>query len=127
MSQWTHVAATIRFDALRMAGMPAPALGITCTYESDENAWDLCNVPCGSEGSLQYHVWENPSPNDLAAYTSMIWGDLRDYDDVAEITEYLDKVTQGQMIRQGVVEIEVERRDVVVLRYDCDENSWVKV
>lgn len=126
MSQWTHMAATIRFDALRMAGMPAPNLGNTCTYESDQNAWDLCNVPCGSEGSLQYHVWENPSPNDLAAYTAMIWGDLRDYGDVEEITEYLNQVTDGHMIRQGVAEIEVEGGEPVVLRHDRDQNAWVK-
>ena len=120
MSTWTHVAAIVRFDGLRLPGMPdpTPKLGQTATYDDEPAAWDACDVPCGSEGSLQYQLWTNPNPTSLAAYTAMIWGDLRDYEDVDEIEAYLGRITAGAMIRQGVAEISIEGRDPVVLLHD---------
>lgn len=126
MSQWTHVAATIRFDALRFAGMGAPDLGKSCDFESDQGAWDVCDVPCGSEGSLQTHLWTNPKDHDLAAYTATIWGDLRDYSSVDEVLDYLDRICAGQMVRQGVAEIAVEYRDTVIARFDSERSTWVR-
>ena len=108
MSQWTHVAATIRFDALRLTDMPdqTPDLGTPVTWE--DGNFDSCNMPCGSEGSLQHMLWTNPMTNALAAYTAAIWGDLRDYSDVDEIKAYLARITDGQSlgVRQGVAEID---------------------
>lgn len=127
MSQWTHVAATIRIDALRFAGMGAPDLGKTCSFDSDDAAWDECDVPCGSEGSLQTHLWTNPSDHDLAAYTAMIWGDLRDYSSVDEVLAYLNRICAGQMVRQGVAEIGVEYQAAVIARFDGELNAWVRV
>lgn len=127
MSQWTHVAACIRFDALRLPGMPdfSPKLGNTCSFSDDQVKWDLCDIPCGSEGSLQYHVWENPDAHAIAAYTVMIWGDLRDYENVDEIVSYLGRVTRDKIIRQGVVTINVEYQKTVV--FDYRHEQWVKV
>lgn len=119
MSIWTHVAVTIRFDALRISdhfSMTVDDLGQTCTFDSDRDAWDQCNVPCGSEGSLQTHLWVNPQMNCMAAYTAAIHGDLRDYQDVEEIKAYLNRICKGRLVRQGVANIEVEDRVSVVLK-----------
>lgn len=123
MSIWTHVAATIRFDDIRaFGGGMAPDLGNTVVYDSQKEDWDKCNVPCGSEGSLQYHLWINPDASNLAAYTATIFGDLRDYQNVGEILDYLDRITQGKMVRNGVATIEVEGREPVVMHYH--EDKW---
>jgi hypothetical protein len=129
MSTWTHVAATIRFDALRLPGMPnqKPDLGKTCDFDSPAADWDVCSVPCGSEGSLQIHLWENPHPTHIAAFTATIWGDLRDYDSVDEVVEYLNRITDDRMVRQGVAEIAIEYRDAVIVRFDDEQKKWTAV
>ena len=126
MSQWTHINAVIRFDVIRVLGMKMPDLGKTLNYEGDDDISDWedeeCTVPCGSEGSMRYQVWENPSPNSAAGYTAMFWGDLRDYSDVEKIFNYFVKITSGQMIRSGLLEIEVEGNDdILIYRYADDK------
>lgn len=127
MSIWTHVAATIRFDAIRLTGFPSlrPNLGNTCTFESSPKEWDACDVPCGSEGSLQYHILENPRKEELAAYVVTIWGDLRSYDNVEEIIGYLNRITTGTIVRQGCCVIEVEGKETVFVAYGHEERRWV--
>lgn len=133
MSQWTHVAATIRFDDLRFPGMPdqTPDLGKTCRFDDELEDWDACTVPCGSEGSLQHHLWVNPERNAVTAFVATIWGDLRDYSDVGEITTYLNRVCAGRMIRQGVAQIEVEYSRTVVLQWTASKDplvgEWLQV
>lgn len=107
MSQWTHVAGVIRFDDL-MNTSGRPDLGNTCNFDSSEEAWDRCSVPCGSEGSLQHSMWINPEPNHLAAYVCTFWGDLRDYSNEQEIVDYFKRITKGRLIRQGCFLIDVE-------------------
>jgi hypothetical protein len=129
MSTWTHVAATIRFDALRLPGMPdqRPDLGKTCDFDSPDHEWKACSVPRGSEGSLQVHLWENPHKTHIAAYTATIWGDLRDYESVDEVLEYLDRITAGRLVRQGVAEIAVEYSDAVIVRFDGEARKWQRL
>ena len=105
MSQWTHVNCSIRYDMVPLPGAIdelTPDLGRTARYDDDDTS---CDVPCGSEGSLQYitHVYDNGLPWMIAA----IWGDLRDYDDVDEIVAYLERITKDKMVRSGVALIEV--------------------
>lgn len=123
MSQWTHVNAVIRFDGLSTGFVKPPDLGFTCTYESTADEWAKCNVPKGSKGSLQYHVWENPNENSMASHTVMFWGDLRDYEDAEEILAYFKKITEGQLIRSGILEINIEFSDPMTYRFDTDK--WV--
>jgi hypothetical protein len=94
-----------------------PDLGRTVSYESPTEDWDKCTVPCGSEGSLDTHLWTNPSTSAMAAYTASIFGDLRDYENVGEIIDYLDKITKGKMVRNGVATIEVEGQPPVILHW----------
>jgi len=125
MSTWTHVAAVIRFDGLQSLGMAIPDLGNTVSYEDEKDKWDKCTVPCGSEGSLITTLWSNPSKNSIAAWTATIFGDLRDYEDIEEITAYLKRITDGKHVRNGVATIEVEGQSSVVLHWN--EDKWVKV
>jgi len=104
MSTWTHIAGAIRIDAFGdIKKLIQDRLGNTCNFHSTDKEWKDCNVPCGSEGSLQYKILEVGKP--LAMYTVAIWGDLRDYEDIEEIKEWFDKVTVGSglAIRNAVL------------------------
>jgi hypothetical protein len=92
------------------------ALGEVITYDhvglfgdNNENCPNS-HIPCGSEGSIEYEIIENPSKSALAAYVVAIWGDLRDYDDTDEIAAWFNKVLydSGLFIRQAILTIECE-------------------
>lgn len=104
-----------------------PDLGKTCTYDSPSADWEACTVPRGSEGSLQVHLWTNPERMHAAAFTATIWGDLRSYESVDEVVEYLDRITQGRMVRQGIAEISIEYRDPMIVRFDSEHSKWIAV
>ena len=110
MSQWTHVNSSIRFDSLRIL-QDKPDLGFAVSFEDDEPAWEKCNIPCGSEGSLVIDLWENPSESCAAAYTANIFGDLRNYDDAEEIIAYFNRIIEGRNVRAGFFSIDIEGRD----------------
>lgn len=97
-------------------------LGNTCSFEDDEEKWEDCNVPFGSEGSIQFSFWSNPNLSHLAAFTVAIFGDLRDFGqaDVPEIKEWFEKVTKAEsaMVRSAILEIEVEgSEEPIILLY----------
>lgn len=114
MSQWTHIAGCIRIDSLgELLGEDTKkqleiAFGNTCEYNDERVVWDTCNVPCGSEGSLQYAIQKTGRENELAWGIVYIWGDLRDYDGAQEIFEWLANSCEGFMIRSCTVKIDVE-------------------
>ena len=125
MSQWTHVNGCIRID-----GIPniednvdiksiREILGITCRYNSPDKRWKECNVPCGSEGSIQYKII--PAGDGLVLWTVAIWGDLRDFGskDVKKIRNWFKKITEesGLSIRSAILEIRIEYGKTIVLRY----------
>jgi len=110
MSQWTHVAGCIRIDDLfnDTASKIKAQFGITCTFDDGEDALDKCNVPCGSEGSIQYRIEHTGSPYSLSWGLVSIWGDLRDYNDATAIYEWIKKACDGLMIRSCAVKVDVE-------------------
>ena len=125
MSQWTHVNGCIRID-----GIPniednvdiksiREILGITCRYNSPDKRWKECNVPCGSEGSIQYKII--PAGHGLVLWTVAVWGDLRDFGskDVKKIRKWFKKITEesGLSIRSAILEIRIEYGKTIVLRY----------
>lgn len=123
MSKWTHVNGIIRIDALRMLGSEKPINIGTPSFWGDSHR--AKNIPEGSEGSLNAEIWENSSESSLAAYTVSIFGDLRDYSDLDEIVEYLNQITDGQMIRSGVCSISVEYEFTYV--YHFTDDKWVQI
>lgn len=109
MSQWTHVAGLIRLDSIGVNIVRSPtriknekvkdavtkALGNTCDYDSEREAWEKCTVPRGSEGSLQYEVYPNSDKDEHTAnwgYVA-IWGDLRGFgtEDLPNIQDWFEK------------------------------------
>ncbi len=121
MSQWTHVNGNIRFDALRLTPNEDRKrlellMGKTCSCEDAESKWDECTVPCGSEGSLCYKIYENPNESAMYAFSVSIWGDLRDYKDLEAIKKWFKNLLTAWMgIRSAVLEVEVERQKTVIL------------
>jgi len=112
MSQWSHINGSIRVDGL--GGLiPKPLFGDlfkTVDYDDPEEKWDECNVPCGSEGSVQINIWQNPNPSCMAQYTINVFGDLRNYSDVQEVANWFEKIVKksGLLIRSAVLTCAVE-------------------
>jgi len=131
MSQWTHVNGSIRIDHLKVMSdyTDLNSKFKTCGFTDDEIEWKECNVPCGSEGSIQVNIWENPEDHHLAAYTVNFWGDLRDYDNEQELVDWFTKIIKSHMIRDAVMSIRIEYQSysVYVSQYDekTNENNVV--
>jgi len=127
MSQWTHVNASIRFDGILNTGLPTEKeLGKICRWEDEDTShWDHPDLPCGSEGSIKYQIIKSTDYS-MAAMVVVFYGDLRDYENVDEILEYFKRITQGKMIRSGILEIDVEFQSIFVYRYDGVIREWLK-
>jgi len=103
MSIWTHVNGNIRFDGIEYNNLPKV---------------DDYDTPRGSEGPLEYHYQIVGTGFVMANLT--IWGDLRDYDDVEEIIDWIKNITKNALVRSGVIEINAENRDSKILMYYGD-------
>ena len=107
MSTWTHVSGCIRVDSFSF--MPQPdfkKIFVKSLWnEKDEGE---CNMPNGSEGSLDYRIIRNPDPDAMSAYTIAIFGDLRDFgkEDKEELVNWWNRVlNECGMIRQAVLQV----------------------
>ncbi len=119
MSQWTHIAGLIRLDSMgaiivrlpfeemakRVKEAAAKALGNTFEFESSLEVSQRCNVPAGSEGSLQYKVYTNTESDthSLSWGYVAIWGDLRGFgtEDYPEVLEWFQKSLERLMHPEG--------------------------
>lgn len=110
MSQWTHVNGSIRVDHLRSITSNIDFNDIFRTTHWEDDNWDDCNMPCGSEGSLDINIWTAPSKSSIAAYTINIFGDLRDYENKEEIINWFHKLITKTflMVRAAALTIHVE-------------------
>lgn len=118
MSTWTHVVGCIRVDGLVTLGLADKSdilkkVGPMCTYEN----WnDESTLPMGSEGGLQYELIEYGEG--LCWLAIPIWGDLRDFDDVATIENWWKELLPKLgMVRDAVLHIHVEGRPTVILSH----------
>lgn len=133
MSQWTHLAGVIRIDALRdgderdiQQEKALKGLFRTWSYGDRDFKKYKCNVPSGSEGSIQVKIVPGEEDS-LAAYAILLWGDLRDFGDAEDIKNLkkwwkhiIDKFEHPDLvapeikncyfmgIRQACLKIEVE-------------------
>lgn len=109
MSVWTHINGSIRYDDfLSSQDHPIKFLGNTCNFYSSEEQWDKCDVPCGSEGSINFKVYEISNDHSAARWAVSFWGDLRDYkeeDIKREVLPYFERITKGKDVRQATIEI----------------------
>lgn len=145
MSQWTHVAGTIRVDGLSGASGDVPRaeemlllksiLGPTFSYCDSVEKFEKCKaegLPIGSESSIQYRINIYGEEGSMDRGTIVIWGDLRDYDNVDEIRMWFFKSLAALQfdvstfdVREAVLVIDVEfSGKKIVLLYD--EGEYVK-
>ena len=140
MSQWTHVIGAIRLDSVRNNYIKKFDFNeVFKTWNSD---WlhnvdltspevkkrrrleiEQCNVPAGSESSLQFHVWENPNIEVFPAYNILIWGDLRDFGSEKDIEtiknwwenilNYFKNHKNFSGVRQAFLKIEIDGLSIV--------------
>lgn len=120
MSQWLHVAGCIRIDAMQfLDGDPIVNLrssfGNTCSFDDLPEKWDACNVPCGSEGSVQYGIRRTGDDNSMAWGLVYVWGDLRDYENVQEVYGWLKRACEERLIRGCSVKVDVEYQKSYVI------------
>lgn len=133
MSMWTHVNGSIRIDGLPQMSDKYTVqavkkfLGNTCKFDSSDKEWSECNVPCGSEGSIQYNVFEYGT--EFPWIIVNIWGDLRDYDNVEAIKEWFSKILLPEKagvfpIRDAILQVSVEdgRNKIFVLSSENEKD-----
>jgi len=108
MSVWTHVNCSIRIDGIDYGDLPKI---------------NNYSIPSGSEGPLEYHY--NIVDTGMVLATLMIYGDLRDYEDIDEIMSWIKGITEDIIVRSGIMEIEVEYKKPIVLVYRGQD--WVKI
>ena len=107
MSTWTHVSGCIRVDSFPFMQQP-DFKKIFVKNLWDEKDDGECNMPNGSEGSLDYRIIRNPDPDAMSAYTIAIFGDLRDFgkEDKEELVNWWNRVlNECGMIRQAVLQV----------------------
>lgn len=126
MSTWTHVAAIFRIDAVK--GFLGPqskddikmVLGPIARFNGLEEDWDACTLPLGSEGSLEYDIWENENHHMIDAFTVSVFGDLRDYYETESIEEWFNSLCSKFMVRQAVCIAETEGCEAKVFQYKME-------
>ena len=136
MSCWTHVAGIIRADDIRLEGSGLKpdfkdVLGEPLLWEFTEDQWETgTKLPCGSEGSLNYDVIENPDKSCMAAYVIPIYGDLRDFgeteEDLDDIKDWFIKSCDKLLIRNATLYAECSMGfNISIIYRDKEEGDSV--
>lgn len=118
MSTWTHVNGAIRLDTIIGINQHKveEILGRIITFDKLEAESDT-TLPLGSEGTIEYQLVSYGWGNDLANSSVLIYGDLRDYENLGNVIDWFRGVIRniqtnvdvlGFMVRQGVIEAYVE-------------------
>lgn len=123
MSIWAHVVGAVRID-----GLPGVfeedavedierRLGPMCLWDTEGLRWnEKSTLPRGSEGSLQYKVLEYNGG--LPWVIIPIWGDLRDVDNVTEISKWWHAtIPKLGFIRDAVLSVSI-RGVITTLTYE---------
>ncbi len=115
MSNWTHVAAVARIDAIPFIDGDVPnfekVFGKTLLWESPIEVWDEADehperfMPLGSEGSLQMTVWENPDKCCADQYVVTIFGDLRGHERPQDVVDWFKEKLKiiGNKVRNATI------------------------
>ena len=131
MSNWTHVAAVVRVDDIRIPELSdgdvdfVSVFGKECRFDSPEEVWDNLHdhpdqyLPRGSEGTLHMEVWTNPDLSHCDAYTVTIFGDLRDHDSAQEVISWFKTKLERDPIEGRI------RNACIVANNECyGAQSW---
>lgn len=135
-SVWTHVNASIRIDAYRSTlgeHSPLNDLDKVVTYRDimqahkQKRELPKTKLPMGSEGSLNYILYQDTDLSVTSAYVLVIFGDLRDYNNTQEIIDYINTISKNWIIRSGLIEVTVSDRGTSIWAYDDNENTFTEV
>ena len=141
MSTWTHVCGSVRIDDMSFLKQKRnqikdveKILGKMCTWN---NWYDKCKLPMGSEGSIEYKVIQNTDEDSLARFDILIYGDLRDYDDLEEIKNWFISLKEKfennesfMCIRDAVLKCYCETGEVDNLKiiiYNAEKSEFEEV
>ena len=134
MSVWSHVAGVVRYDIFSIGKLVDEPEFNMYKWSDNDSRRELCDVPCGSEGSLTVNKHDVYRTKNQAFTTYAFSGDLRDYsyaDDHEEFEKWIqslipDSKTNPIMIRQAVFQVDYEDRDgTVIYQYDDEQNKFV--
>lgn len=124
MSQWAHVTAIFRIDSIDNDLDISQVIGDPLEDMDYDESYEEHFLPTGSEGSLEYSLWENPDPNCLAKYTLSVFGDLRDFVNVNRIKRWFEETcVRIEFLRQAVCTIHLEHDKITTLTYSYDSRK----
>ena len=142
MSYWTHVNSSIRIDnpyfvedkEFKNTDELIRNLFKTVDFNGTKKQWEECNVPCGSEGSLQASIWINKNKNHCGRYAVNLFGDLRDFEELQhkDIVDWINNliIDNSLSIRDGVMTIneKVYRyNELLDENFDIEEQGFVLI
>jgi len=119
MSVWTHVNGSIRIDTHEWYDREFKNESLSSVLSKFYGDFNN-RVPSGSEGPLTLNHSFTFVASNQAFVTLSFSGDLRDYEkeDVNnELIIWVKNITEGQSVRQGFVEIEVEQDCYINMQY----------
>lgn len=127
MSIWTHVSAILRIDDMSVYG-DNPTNWSKVFIESTYGHWnENCNLPKGSEGSLNVNISAIEEEGIEYMKTVSIFGDLRDYEDILGIRDWWvnirDQLPKDCDIRQGILLADCENGKRLILTHDDIHNK----
>ena len=109
MSYWTHVNGSIMVEDTPLTDKQIKSLFRTCSFKSPDADWEACNVPRGSEGSLQVDLNFNNDVYEACRVTMTISGALRDFYESQhnEIIDWINAIINDNdmCIRDGVLTV----------------------
>ena len=126
MSRWTHVAGIIRVDSIfdLLGGIP--------TMYALKDA--ILDPPSGSEGPVRVEplMTREPGSNTVNWGQVLVWGDLRDYDDVEALVYWFTQSCQRMfdrklMIRDALLRIRVEYARSLIVTVEHSETDPMQV
>ena len=131
MSQWTHVAGTIRLDSIFHQNFERRVrLAFDTPVSYEDMGRTETRVPMGSEGSIQYAVtrsgYEKENTISATCCVLSMWGDLRDRGDdlVPDVCEWIKEALErlpDMYVRQLVIQVEIEFGNTYIIRMVNDE------
>jgi hypothetical protein len=99
MSKWTHVLGVIEYSF----------------HDDIPSIEKLNKSPFGKEGSINYNI-STVVKDERVIIT--VFGHLRDYDNIKEITEYFISLVHGYAIEDIILQIEVEYDKRIIYKYN---------
>jgi hypothetical protein len=116
MSVWSHLTGVIRIDGMpgygnefytkeklaefigepwtfhKMMDHAENYLKLHRTWKGYKSPLDTCKLPYGSEGSIDYNIHVYHEEGGFPWATVTFWGDLRDYEDITPLKEWVQNL-----------------------------------